>query len=364
METIILISGGNSVEHEISLLTNRQVYNAIDKSKYHVESVYISKDNNFYLIKDINKNKTLKDYMRIPLTLVKDKNKQYFKCKRKKIYFDYLLPLVHGKGMEDGTLLGYLDFLDIPYLSHSLLSSALGMDKSLSKELVRKNKIKTLNHLLINTNNYNYDELIKKLKNYPYIFKANSLGSSIGVEKVNNEYEVIDAINKIGVYDEWIVIEECLEYFKEYNISLFKKDNEYNISSIEEINYKKILSYDDKYSNNGLENLKREINPDIGDKLKEQIISNSKKIYDILRCDFLVRIDYLYDESNSTLYFNEINMIPGSLAFYLYEDKGLLFDKLIDNLIEVGKRNRYLKLNKINVLGDNVLNELVNNIKK
>lgn len=364
MERIILVSGGNSVEHEISLLTMKQVYNAINKNKYYVESVYISKDNKFYLIKNMENKKTINDYKKYPLTLIKEQNKQYFKYKRKKIYFDYLFLLVHGKGVEDGTLASYLEFMDIPYFSNNVNSSVIGMNKSLSKEIVKLKNIKTLNHILINTNNYDYDKLIKQLNDYPYIFKANSLGSSIGVIKVNNEYEIIDAINAIEIYDEYIIIEKCLENFKEYNLALLKKDNEFIISSIEEINYKKILTYDDKYANNGLENLTRIINPSINQKLENMIINNSKKIYNLLKCDFLVRIDYLYDEDNNVLYFNEINMIPGSLAFYLYEDKNILFDELLDLLIDVGKRNHYLRINKVNILGDSVLEGLVKNIKK
>jgi len=364
MKRIILLSGGNSVEHEISLLTMKQVYNAMNRDKYIVESVYISKDNKFYLIKNIKQNKTIEDYKKYPLKLIKENNKQYFKYKRKKIYFDYLFLLVHGKGVEDGTLAAYLDFLDIPYISNNVYSSVIGMNKSLSKEQAKIKNIKTLDHILIDSNNYDYDLLIKELKDYPYIFKANSLGSSIGVVKVNNEYEVIDAINSIGIYDNYIIIEKCLENFKEYNLALFKKDNEYIISSIEEINYKKILSYNDKYSNNGLENLKRIIGPAINKRLENMIINNSKKIYEQLKCDFLVRIDYLYDNDQNILYFNEINMIPGSLAFYLFEDKKILFDELLDLLIEVGIRNQYLKLNKVNILGDNILEDLVKNIKK
>ena len=98
--------------------------------------------------------------------------------------------------------------------------------------------------------------------------------------------------------------------------------------------------------------------------LRNYIKDNSKYIYNKLKCDFLVRVDYLYNEDEDSLYFNEINMIPGSLAFYLYEDKGILFDELLDLLIKVGKRNRYLKIRKVNILGDNVLENLVNNIKK
>ena len=361
MIRLILVSGGNSVEHEISLLTLKQVDKAINKDKYDVKSVYLSKDNKFYLIKNKN-NKTLNDYKKYPLELIKENNKQYFKYKRKKIYFDYLFLLVHGKGVEDGTLHSYLDFLDIPYISNNVVSSNIGMDKYLTKELV-KDKVKTLDHILVNLNDFNYEELIDKLDNYPYIFKANSLGSSIGVIKVNNEYEVMDAINTIKVYDDYLLIEKCLDNFKEYNLSLFKEDFEFITSSIEEINYKKVLSYNDKYKNS-LENLNREINPKISDELKELIINNSKYIYNKLKCDFLVRIDYLYNEDENTLYFNEINMIPGSLAFYLYEDKGILFDELLDKLINVGKRNRYLKINKVNVLGDYVLESLVGNIKK
>lgn len=364
MERIILVCGGNSVEHEISLLTMRQVYNAINKDKYKVEAVYISKNNNFYLLKNLKNLNKLNDYKKYPLKLYKENNTQYFKFRRKRIYFDYLFLLVHGKGMEDGTLASYLDFMDIPYISNNVYSSFLGMNKNLSKELAKSINVKTLDSYLINTNSYDYDALVNKLNDYPYVFKANSLGSSIGVIKVNNEYEILDAINAISIYDDLIIIEKCLEDFKEYNIALFKDDIEYNISSIEEINYKKILSYDDKYANNGLENLKRIINPNISKKLENIIVSNSKKIYDKLNCDLLVRIDYLYDNINKVLYFNEINMIPGSLSFYLYEEKDMMFDELIDKLINVGKRNRYLRTKRINILGDNILEGLTKNIKK
>ena len=351
MDRIVLICGGNSVEHEISLLTMRQVYNAINKEKYAVEAVYISKDNKFYLIKNVKNLKKLSDYIKYPLKLIKEKNTQYFNYKRNKIYFDYLFLLVHGKGMEDGTLASYLDFLDIPYISNNVYSSFIGMNKNLSKELAKSKNVKVMDSFLIDVNSYNYDEIANKLKDYPYIFKANTLGSSIGIVKVNNEYEIIDAINAIGIYDDMIIVEKCLEDFKEYNISLFKEDAGYVYSSIEEINYKKILSYEDKYSNNGLENLKRIISPNLSKKLENLIISNSKKIYDKLNCDFLVRIDYLYDNLNNVLYFNEINMIPGSLSFYLYEDKDIMFDELIDKLIDIGKRNRYLRTKRVNILG-------------
>ncbi len=364
MERIILVGGGNSVEHEISLLTTRQVYNAINKDKYEVNVVYLSKNNEFYLIKDFKDKKNLKDYQKYPLKLIKKGNINYFQFKNKKIYFDYLFLLVHGKGVEDSTLSSYLDFNDIPYFGHSLISSSLGMNKYLSKVVVKDKKIKVLESKIINLNNYDYEKLEKELDNYPYIFKANNLGSSIGIIKVNSKNEILEAINTIKVYDDYLIIEKCLENFKEYNLALYKKDNEFIISSVEEINYQKVLSYNDKYANDGLENLRRIINPLIGEKLKNEIINYSKKIYEQLECEFLVRIDYLYDEDNYKLYFNEINMIPGSLAFYLFEDKGILFDELIDDLIEIGKRNRYLRINKVNVLGDNTLNELVKNIKK
>ena len=112
MEKIVLLAGGNSLEHEISLLTMRQVYYAIDKSKYDVKMVYLSKDNLFYLL-DNSEYKCLDDYMKKPVKLYKDKNRQYFKYNFSKYYFDYIFLLVHGKGMEDGTIQGYLDFLAI-----------------------------------------------------------------------------------------------------------------------------------------------------------------------------------------------------------------------------------------------------------
>ena len=364
MEKIILVCGGNSVEHEISILTTKQVYRAINKEKYDIKVVYISKGNKFYLVDDIENVKEINCLKKKPITLIKEDNIQYFKYKRAKYYFDYLFLLVHGKGVEDGTLAAYLEFNNIPYISNNILSSAIGMNKSLSKDYVKTINVKTLDHILLDVNNYNYDELVTNLNDYPYIFKANSLGSSIGVIKVNNEYEIIDAINAISVYDEFIIIEKCLEDFKEYNVALFTLNEEYIISSIEEINYKKILTYDDKYSNNGLDNLERIISPKINKKLIDLIINNSKKIYSKLGCDLLVRIDYIFDNINNTLYFNEINMIPGSLAYYLYEDKEIMFDELIDLLIDKGKRNIYLKKKTVNLLGDNLLEKLVNNIKK
>lgn len=363
MEKIVLLFGGNSLEHEISILTFKQVYHAINKDKYEVINIYVSKDNKFYLVKDLNF-KNINDLKRTPLKLYKEGNYQYFKTSFKKYYFDLVFILMHGKGVEDGTINGYFDFLDIPYVANNLISNALGMDKYFSKLIAKENKINALKGKLININNLNEEEFVNSLTNYPYIFKANSLGSSIGVYKVNNKSEAIEAIKNISVYDDYILVEKCLEDFKEYNLALFRGKDDLLISSIEEINYKNILTYTDKYANNGLENLKRIINPDIEEKLKNKIINYSKKIYSALRCDSLVRIDYLYDNKENELYFNEINMIPGSLSFYLYEDKNILFDELIDLLIEKAKRNRYLKVNKINILGDQILENLVKNIKK
>lgn len=363
METIVLLFGGNSVEHEISILTFKQVYQAINKDKYNVLSIYVSKDNMFYLIKDLNF-KNLNDLQKHPLKLFKEGNKQYFKTKFKKYYFDLVFILMHGKGVEDGTINGYFDFLDIPYVANNLLASAVGMDKYLSKIIAKQNKINVLDGKIININDIDLDDFINSLNDFPYIFKANSLGSSIGVYKVNNIDDAYEALNNIGTYEDYVLIEKCLDDFKEYNLSLFKSKDELIISSIEEINYKNILSYNDKYANKGLENLKRVISPNIDNKLKNKIINYSKKLYSLLKCDSVVRIDYLYDNNNSELYFNEINMIPGSLSFYLYEDKNILFDKLIDLLIEKAKRNRYLKISKVNILGDNILEGLVKNIKK
>jgi len=271
------------------------------------------------------------------------KNKRcYLKCKglRKDKYFDIAFPLVHGKGMEDSTLLSYLKFKKIPVVADSLSFYALAQNKALTKRVLNDLKI----------NNVEFRELDKKeelnkLKdfNFPLIVKPNTLGSSIGVKKVSNQEELNKAVYEAFEYDKKVIIEKFLDDSREYNISVVEKNNEILVSNIEEvIKGNDILDYKKKYEGgekvNGMVSTSRIFPAKIKKELKKEIEDVAKKIYKHFEAKGVIRIDFLYKDK---LYVNEINAIPGSYSYYLWKGK-MDFVELLDTVIDSSKRDVFI----------------------
>ncbi|HHU59679.1 TPA: ATP-grasp domain-containing protein [bacterium] len=321
---VLVLFGGESVEHEISIISALQVANAL-KVEHEVIPVYISKTNKMYydeglldlnFYKDLDKN--LKNKKQIKIN--KDENNFYIKKRgllKKKHYFDIAFPVVHGKGMEDSTIHGYLRFKKIPSVGSSLSFLSACQDKVLTKRILKSEGINTLEYVHIS----NINEIDNIKLSYPLIVKPNNLGSSIAISRANNKKELKDAVISALSYDTSVLIEPFLENIRELNISVLRKGDDIEVSYIEEVGNNDILTFEDKYegsSRKGMASLKREVPANVTRVLKNEVEEIAKKTYQILNAKGVIRIDFIVSEK---VYVNEVNAIPGSYAFYLWKDK-------------------------------------------
>lgn len=362
-----VIIGGRSVEHDISILSGLQVYHALDSKKYQKTLIYLTKENEMLIGSKLTKIETYQknDFKNCQkIRLISMDNQVYYQVKRKKIMIDLFIPVVHGEGVEDGTLAAILDSLKATYVTSDLISSGVAQDKIFAKAILRNYNINVAKDVVISdksTIEENFQNIIAKLK-LPVIIKPARLGSSIGITKANNEEEIKKGLLEAMRYTNRIITEEILgdkADLKEYNCAAFYADQKVYISAIEEvISEKDFLSFVDKYTKplNKLDTSSNRIIPAVIDESLEQLINETtKKIYQILNMRGVVRIDYLYSKKENKLYFNEINSIPGSYAFYLFDKVKIDFTTLLDKLIKQALLETNQKQSKLHYFNSNVL---------
>ena len=362
-KNIGIFFGGRSVEHEISIITALQVINHMDKTKYDVTPVYISQEGTWY---------TDKYFWLTKLENFRDQRLQLKKCtkvipslnandgrllsypkglfKRSKTItrLDVVLPVFHGAYGEDGCFQGVFEVMHIPYVGSDVASSAICMNKTLTKEICKAMQIPVIKYVRITVDAWEKDKTacltrIKDALAFPVIVKPNDLGSSIAVNKACNEDELVNAIDLVTYYSNDILIEHCVTNLKEVNCSVAETPDGIEISACEEpvvSGNNQLLSYDEKYlpkdytASQGMAGATRKIPADISDDLKKEIQAYAVKIFQYVGCSGVIRIDFIIDMDDHRVYLNEINTIPGSLAFYLWEATGKKFETLITELIE------------------------------
>lgn len=347
-----IIVGGKSVESEISLISGSQAYFNLDDEKYHKKIFYLDKNNQIYIVQNFkNINSFVKENLKeVGLRNIYNQVYYYTFDKPKKVYpIDVFIPVVHGYGVEDGTISGFLDIYNATYTSSSLISSAIIQDKIVTKLSLDKYKVDNIEYqILLNPD----DKITLEL---PLIVKPAYLGSSIGINIATNKQELKDAINEAFKYGNKVLVEKYLQNFLEYNCAIIKNKNEYLTSMIEEVKHsQKILSFEDKYINENKSSnhlLKANINKELEEKIKNLTI----KLYQIFNLSGIVRVDYLYDLEKEKLYVNEINNIPGSLAYYLFTEN-LSFKQLLDILIHNAIVKKHQDNQLITSFKSNVLN--------
>ena len=326
---IILIFGGKSFEHDISIKSAKSILKYINKDKYIIKLIYIDKRGNWYLCENINK---LND-----LTPINDK-KIFDNCY-------CVFPILHGNNGEDGKIQGYLDIIGVPYVGCNLISSALCMDKVFSKIVLNSENIKQAKYTVIKKTSYNFEEtsiLIKEKIKYPCFIKPANAGSSLGVNKIYHEHELNKAIKEAFLYDSKIIIEECI-YGKELEVGILG-NNDIIVSRVGEIvPADDFYSYDAKYNS---KNSIVKIPANISEETSKKIQNIATKVYKALECSGLARIDFFLKNETNEIYINEINTIPGftNISMYplLFENIGIKYDVLIDKLLELGVQ-RYLE---------------------
>jgi len=357
--------GGKSVEHEISIISAVQAMLAFNTEKYDVVPVYITKDNRFYtgeILKDIEQYKdignVIKNSKRVILQNIDGKVKlisypiKMFKNPEID-YIDVAFPVVHGTNVEDGTLEGFLHMLDIPYCGCDVLSSAVGMDKFAQKAILMANNIPVLPAKCFDMKKYNKNQKnilaeIEKDIEYPMIVKPVNLGSSVGIRKVHNKEELEDAIDYGFEFSLRVLVEHAVSNLREINCSVLGDYEKARASECEEpLNADEILSYQDKYlsgeksGSKGMSSTKRKLPADISKEVSEKIKGYAVETFKALGCNGVVRIDFLMDDKTKEIWVNEVNTIPGSLSFYLWEATGVKFAELLDEVVGLGlKRKR------------------------
>ncbi len=343
MQNILVFYGGKSVEHDISVITAIQTLKNINKDKYNVFPIYQTKNNNFVVVKDYLNPKTytkeIKQFKKVDFLFGQSKIK-IGKIFKKTYKIDCAINCLHGINGEDGTLSALMNLCDIPLSSSAILGSSLCMDKIIMKDVFVANKIPCVDYTYITQKDYNLNKdlcvfnILEKMT-FPLIVKPSNLGSSIGITKSTNKQELCDAIEIALCYDKRVIIEECLENFKEINISCLGNED-CELSSMEQpINWQDFLNFKDKYQQKDKTNTKI-LNPNLDDRVKTEIEELAKKMFKIFDLSGVVRIDFMVDKNNK-VYVNEINTVPGSLAFYLWKDKNVEFFELIDKLITLAK---------------------------
>ena len=375
MKKIGIIYGGKSVEHEVSIITGLQAYENLDKSKYTVELIYIDKDGDWFFGE--KKLKDLKIYKNWTKKCAKQFQPSLNKKDKKNILnsIDAAVIACHGNYGEDGKLQSFLEFLDIPYTSSGVVGSSSGMDKIVMKSIFSGINLPVLPYIWFTRHEWieKSEEVIKKVRytlDYPVFVKPANLGSSIGISMVNDEKDLINAIDVASKYDYRIIVEKGVANSVEINCSAIMKDNEVLTSVLEEpVRWEKFLSFDDKYINansktKGMGSMGRKIPAEVTKEQKEHIENYTKQIYKTMDCCGVVRVDYLMDESREHVYVNEINTIPGSFSFYLWEHNDLPFGKLLDVLIEEALNQAKLRKDKVLKYDSKILDNLTRNGKQ
>lgn len=379
-KNIAVVFGGKSVEHDISIITGVQTLNALDKTKYNIYPIYITKENlftfsdDFFDIKfftkgNINlKTKNVKQIIFLSNSLIYIlKGKKFIKLAK----LDFIFLCTHGGEGENGSLQGLLNMCSIPYSSCDVLSSSLCMDKLATKQLLLQNNINVVDYKTISKSEYEKGNYLTKLKNikYPLIVKPCNLGSSIGVTYCKNNNQLKNALSFAFLFDNQLLIEQAVENLKEVNISVMGNSFENECSEIEEVLFtKNFLTFENKYlnkdsSSKGMENTSRIIPAEIDEETKNKIIEFAKKTYSILNCKGVVRIDFLINSKTNNIYVNEVNTIPGSLSNYLWKNKGYTFTELLEKMMEYSLCEYNLAKRKVVNFSSNVLSQFDNSSK-
>ncbi len=369
--TVAVIYGCSSVEHEVSIISAVQAMHSMDKEKYDVVPVYVTKEGEMYTGENFLNIDTYKNIDELkktahPIALVNEGGKVFVKYLDNKMFkknapkeINVAFPIVHGTNCEDGSIAGFCETLRVPYVGCDVLSAAIGMDKAKFKTVLAAAGLPVLPCVLFGIKKWanEKEKVIYDIENkigYPVIVKPVNLGSSVGITKAENLAELTDAVNLAVSFAGEILVEKAVTSLREINCSVLGDCDGAEASVLEEpIMSGKILSYSDKYmsggsksgktgSSKGMASLGRELPAKLSAEKTAEIQDIAKKTFLAMGASGVCRIDFLLDTAdNDKVYVNEANTIPGSLSFYLWEAGGVKYPELINRLISLAfKRDR------------------------
>lgn len=352
--------GSRSCEHEVSIISAVQLMRAANPANYEVIPIYISKKGEWFTgapLMDISSytpfDENRKGIQRVQLDLTSGSRALTTMQQGKGLFgkteqvvvarLDCVIPVFHGMHGEDGSVQGLLELCNIPYASSSIGASAIGMDKVYMKQFFRGCGFPVLPSQFHLRAQWDKDpeamlNAIEAELEYPVFVKPASLGSSIGVTRANDREGLKESLSLAFEFDRKVLVEKGLVNPLELNCSVLGYNGEAEASEIEmPLSGGDLLTFMDKYGNNGskgMASLKRVLPAPIEPELREKIRNLSCDIFRAMDCKGVVRIDYMFDDASQGLYITEINTIPGSLSFYLWEPCGVPYAELIDRMVK------------------------------
>ena len=355
---IAVFFGGESVEHEVSIISAHQAIEALDKEKYTVIPIYVSKDRRMYTsellldMKNYTDLKALTDQC-IQIGIDRVDDRAVIRPVKAKLFgpkelgtIDIAIPVMHGTNGEDGTIQGYLEMMKIPYAGCDVFGAAVGQDKVLMKNILNDNGLPITNWFWCYGSEIDDDreEVLTKVRRliYPVILKPARTGSSVGIATAHNDEEYTECFENARQYDEKVITEKVIRPMREINCSVLGDSYHMETAVLEEVGGKEFLDFEDKYmgggakkgASKGMASTKRIVPAPLTAAETEHIQTIAKKVFRVLGSSGVCRIDFLMDAETKRVYVNEINTIPGSLAFYLWDASGISFPQLMDRLVQ------------------------------
>ncbi len=378
-KTVLVAFGGVSPEHEVSVITAHQAISALDGSPYQITPLYITKTGrwltgenlldlkNFEDLKKLEENCTPCSFGQNELgqsVLIEQKSGFFSKQRTTPVYA--VLNGFHGSTGENGSFQGACEMFNIPCSGSGVMASSIGMDKVMAKEICRAQNIPVVDGVDFVEEEWidNQAAIIKNIESleYPVIVKPVHLGSSIGVEVVKDKEALIRAIESSFKYDDHLLVEKVVTPLMEINCSVIGSSRKQRTSVCERpLGKEELLSFQDKYLNDqeakGMASADREIPAKIPDELTSAIQETSVEVFKLLSCSGLARLDFLVNEETHQFYFNEINTIPGSFSFYLWEESDIAFKDLLLELIDIAVEDQNQKARRIQSYDTNLLSQ-------
>lgn len=359
MKTVVgVFFGGRSTEHEISIISANQAICAFNPDKYDIVPIYISKEGHWYTGRELL---TLSNYRDIP-SLLKKVQEVYMRpvygdfnlySVKKPLFgsdivtrLDVAVPVLHGTNVEDGKFEGVLETIGIPYAGCSTLASANGMDKITMKLILRADGVPVVDYVWFTDQQWltEREMLVARIEGelgYPVIVKPADLGSSIGIGAAHDRDQLIEKIDNAARFSGRIIVEHMVTALREINCSVLGDADSYETSVLEEpIKADEILSYGDKYMGGGMHAAKKRIPAELPADMADECSRLAGETFRILGCHGVSRVDLIIDDDKKKVYVNEINTIPGSLSYYLWEAGGLSFEQLMDRLVRLALKRR------------------------
>jgi D-alanine-D-alanine ligase len=365
---VMVVYGGVSPEHDVAIVTALQVMNALKESNHTVMPVYISKRGNWYLgdesfLRPESYKKTsvlLKNAKRVILSPDPDFGllvKSWMGFVDSQVQPDVIFPVVHGRGGEDGTLQGLFEMSGVPYVGCGVTASGVKIDKYVAKKVAETCGIDVLGSLLVLKGEKLSSTQLRSMK-YPVIVKPMGLGSSIGLTRVEKEKDLEDALEVAFCYDTRVMIEEGLSDFAEVNISIMG-NSPYVVSKTEQPSASgEVLTFSDKYEGQqkqkGMAGAQRHIPAKQSNEIIKKIENSAKDFFRAIGGKGIARVDFMVSKKGQ-VYFNEINTLPGSLAFFLWEANGVPFSELVTKLVELAIEEKESRKGLINTFESNIL---------